>query len=423
MLFGASGRIRTPDLLITSQLHYRLCYTSIYGAGDGNRTHLSSLEGWRTNRCTTPAYGSPSWTRTNDPAVNSRMLYRLSYGGIFKLSCYKYIISQTRSNVNMKKLFILFLTVFITFSCCACKNTPSDVSSSEAETIQQDTTQTEETEEPTEIPWSEKIKDSLEKESVYLLSATTVDYKDACIEGYMAHSEYFKKATLLTFMIDFDPNSETSTSIMKFGGDGVPRDKTVDPKDPLAEDGIICSSMSSSWVDRNLGFYLVQYRIGGEVDVNNMEIYLKKDDVKVKKDVILNKRDYNDERLNKGFRILKIDGIHYMEYMTWRYNTDMTCFILTPLDGPYNHALPAEKFGIKDVDCGYQHELSLEFENNIASTMGVLEGSTVAGIREKIFVKYKEPKYEETYNAVTHANFGLIVHTDSGDVILPKIKD
>ena len=26
--------------------------------------------------------GSPSWTRTNDPAVNSRMLYRLSYRGI-----------------------------------------------------------------------------------------------------------------------------------------------------------------------------------------------------------------------------------------------------------------------------------------------------------------------------------------------------
>ncbi len=23
--------------------------------------------------------GSPSWTRTNDPAVNSRMLYQLSY--------------------------------------------------------------------------------------------------------------------------------------------------------------------------------------------------------------------------------------------------------------------------------------------------------------------------------------------------------
>ena len=27
-------------------------------------------------------FGSPSWTRTNDPAVNSRMLYRLSYWGI-----------------------------------------------------------------------------------------------------------------------------------------------------------------------------------------------------------------------------------------------------------------------------------------------------------------------------------------------------
>ena len=30
-------------------------------------------------------YGSPSWTRTNDPAVNSRMLYQLSYWGIFNV--------------------------------------------------------------------------------------------------------------------------------------------------------------------------------------------------------------------------------------------------------------------------------------------------------------------------------------------------
>ena len=29
-------------------------------------------------------FGSPSWTRTNDTAVNSRVLYRLSYGGILK---------------------------------------------------------------------------------------------------------------------------------------------------------------------------------------------------------------------------------------------------------------------------------------------------------------------------------------------------
>ena len=29
--------------------------------------------------------GSPSWTRTNDTAVNSRVLYRLSYGGMLAL--------------------------------------------------------------------------------------------------------------------------------------------------------------------------------------------------------------------------------------------------------------------------------------------------------------------------------------------------
>ncbi len=31
---------------------------------------------------------SPSWTRTNDTAVNSRMLYRLSYGGSFSFSLF-----------------------------------------------------------------------------------------------------------------------------------------------------------------------------------------------------------------------------------------------------------------------------------------------------------------------------------------------
>ena len=29
--------------------------------------------------CVLRSFGSPSWTRTNDPAVNSRMLYQLSY--------------------------------------------------------------------------------------------------------------------------------------------------------------------------------------------------------------------------------------------------------------------------------------------------------------------------------------------------------
>ncbi len=31
-------------------------------------------------------HGSPSWTRTNDTAVNSRVLYRLSYRGISEVS-------------------------------------------------------------------------------------------------------------------------------------------------------------------------------------------------------------------------------------------------------------------------------------------------------------------------------------------------
>ena len=37
--------------------------------------------------------GSPSWTRTNDTAVNSRVLYRLSYGGIFQASKKKPVLA------------------------------------------------------------------------------------------------------------------------------------------------------------------------------------------------------------------------------------------------------------------------------------------------------------------------------------------
>ena len=47
-------------------------------------------------------HGSPSWTRTNDTAVNSRVLYRLSYGGM----CEVIWPSQTRP------LLVLALPIF-----------------------------------------------------------------------------------------------------------------------------------------------------------------------------------------------------------------------------------------------------------------------------------------------------------------------
>ncbi len=46
-LFGTPGGIRTPDLLLRRQLLYPAeLLAHFYGAGDGNRTRVSSLEGW-----------------------------------------------------------------------------------------------------------------------------------------------------------------------------------------------------------------------------------------------------------------------------------------------------------------------------------------------------------------------------------------
>ena len=46
--FGEPGGIRTPDLRLRRPLLYptELLIHAAFGAGDGNRTHATSLEGW-----------------------------------------------------------------------------------------------------------------------------------------------------------------------------------------------------------------------------------------------------------------------------------------------------------------------------------------------------------------------------------------
>ena len=56
-----------------------------FGDSEGNRTPVTAVKGRCLDRLPTEPFGSSSWTRTNDPAVNSRMLYQLSYRGIYKI--------------------------------------------------------------------------------------------------------------------------------------------------------------------------------------------------------------------------------------------------------------------------------------------------------------------------------------------------
>ena len=56
-------------------------------------------------------FGSSSWTRTNDPAVNSRMLYRLSYRGIYLIMLLLYYTTKFIIPF-FYKLSTLFLNFF-----------------------------------------------------------------------------------------------------------------------------------------------------------------------------------------------------------------------------------------------------------------------------------------------------------------------
>ena len=90
-------RTRDPDLgkVVLHQLSHSRIINKIFifKAGDGNRTHVSSLEGW----CSTIELHlrAQNRNRTSDTRIFSPLLYRLSYLGLPSLVCTSDAINNT----------------------------------------------------------------------------------------------------------------------------------------------------------------------------------------------------------------------------------------------------------------------------------------------------------------------------------------
>ena len=77
---GAVDETRTRDLHLGKVALYQLSYyRRHFGAGDGNRTHVASLEGWNSTIELHPRNGAVDETRTRDLHLGKVALYQLSY--------------------------------------------------------------------------------------------------------------------------------------------------------------------------------------------------------------------------------------------------------------------------------------------------------------------------------------------------------
>ena len=80
---GAVDETRTRDLHLGKVALYQLSYYRMcVGAGDGNRTHVASLEGWNSTIELHPRMrddGAVDETRTRDLHLGKVALYQLSY--------------------------------------------------------------------------------------------------------------------------------------------------------------------------------------------------------------------------------------------------------------------------------------------------------------------------------------------------------
>ena len=66
---------RTPDPLLRRQLLYPAELQAHVGAGDGNRTHATSLEGWNSTIELHPHSGAVDEIRTRDIHLGKVALY------------------------------------------------------------------------------------------------------------------------------------------------------------------------------------------------------------------------------------------------------------------------------------------------------------------------------------------------------------
>ena len=73
---GAVDETRTRDLHLGKVALYQLSYYRMcVGAGDGNRTHVASLEGWNSTIELHPQNGAEDGIRTRDIRLGKATLY------------------------------------------------------------------------------------------------------------------------------------------------------------------------------------------------------------------------------------------------------------------------------------------------------------------------------------------------------------
>ena len=289
--------------------------------------------------------------------------------------------------------------------------------------------------------------EALESIEVDVLSTVIVDYEQAEINGYLVHSDDYKKGTIITLGIKFPRDTYYNYfSSLKVCGETA-EDVNGEPA--------VQTSYNTAWINKDGDYALMVIRIGGEVDTSKASVKLlgKINSVEVTKDFANDgetigfdsaKAAFIDEYDNFGCgsSVVKLMGRHYIinrRYISstsWGKEDSNDCsvtnqsYVLVPIENGFERTLTES-----DVRMNISSNITNTSAELLVNKNGAIDLSTI-DCQTTIEVKivrivteqknddgsYNQEVYDEIDKDKTELLNSIVLNIEDGDGNIVSLK-